>query len=63
MPVGMSLARCGVFQLHRSDRPDGNAILLDEEWILIRAVSGAAILNNADAPGRDLIDYAMIEQR
>ena len=35
---------------------------LDEERILVRAVRGAAIFDDADPAGRHLIDHAMIER-
>ena len=56
------LARRGVFDLRGSDRPDRDAILLNEERILLRAVHAAAIFDNADPAGRHLIDHAMIER-
>src|SRR6202011_1064164 len=57
-----ALVRRGVFELHGSDRPDGNAILFDEKRIFVRAVRAAAILDHADAARCHLVDHAMIER-
>ena len=51
-----------MLQRQRGHRQDAEAGAVDEERILVRAVVGAAVLDHAQAPRRDLIVDAVIEQ-
>ncbi len=48
-------------QAQRGDRQDGDAVLIDEERILVRAVRRSPVLDDAQAPGRDLLPDAMVQ--
>ena len=48
-------------QAQRGDGQDGNAVFIDEERILVRAVGRSPVLDDAQAPGRDLLADAMVQ--
>ena len=50
-----------VIELQRRDRQDREAVLADEEGVFVRAVSRAAILHHAQAPGANLLGDALVE--
>ena len=62
MPVGIALVRVWCSSCAASDRPDRDAVLVDEKRIFVGAVHGAAILDHAQPPGCDLVQYPMIER-
>ena len=43
-------------------RQDGEARLFDEEGVLVRAVGGAAVLDDAEPPGGDLLPDPEVEE-
>ena len=49
-------------QAQRGDRQDGDAVLVDQEGILVGAVGGAAVLDDAQPAGRELLGDAVVEQ-
>ena len=51
-----------MLQRHRGHRQHADAVGIDQERILVRAVVGAAVLDDAQAAGRDLIVDAVVEQ-
>jgi hypothetical protein len=53
-----------VKELHAHGRqiPNGETVLVDQEWILIGAVSRSAVFHDSHAPSRDLVGNAVIEQ-
>ena len=62
MPVDDAFAQRRVFQAERGDGQNGDPVLVDQERILVGAVRGAAIFDDPQAPGRQIVDDAMIEQ-
>ena len=51
-----------MLQTQRRDRQHGDAVFIDQERILVGAVRRAAVLDDAQPPGRDLVDHAVVEQ-
>jgi hypothetical protein len=51
-----------VLQSHRGHRQHADARGIDEKWIFVRAVVGAAVLDHSQAARRDLIVDAVVEQ-
>jgi hypothetical protein len=51
-----------VLEPHRGDRQHREAVGADQERILVGAVRRAAVLDDAQAPRRDLVDDAVVEQ-
>ena len=50
-----------VLQAQRGDRQDGDAVLVDQEGVLVGAVGGAAVLDDAQPAGRELLGDAVVE--
>ena len=48
-------------QAQRGDRQDGDAVLVDQERAFVGAVAGAAVLDDPQPPGGDLLRDAMIQ--
>jgi hypothetical protein len=57
-----SLGARRVVELQRGERQDVNAVLVDEERVLVGAVGAAAILDDAQAPGGHLLGHTVVEQ-
>ena len=51
-----------VLQAQRGDRQDGDAGLVDQERVLVGAVDRAAVLDDAQPAGRELLGDAVVEQ-
>ena len=50
-----------MLERERGHRQHADAVLVDEERILIGAVMRAAILDDAETAGRDLVEHTVIE--
>src|SRR3569623_483579 len=50
-----------MIQTERRERKDANPVFIDQEWILIRRVGCAAVLNDPETPRRELVADAMIQ--
>ena len=51
-----------MLQVHRGHGQHGDAVALDQEGILVGAVGGAAVLDDAQAAGQNRVGDAVIEQ-
>ena len=51
-----------VIQSQRGKWQNAETVLVDQEWILIGAVSRSAVFHDSHAPSRDLVGNAVIEQ-
>src|SRR4029453_7912926 len=58
---GNPLVRRFLVQAERGDWQDGNAVLVDQEGILVGAMGGAAVLDDAEPSGRELLGDAVVE--
>ena len=50
-----------VVKTKRGDRQDGNAVGVDQKGILVRAVGGATVLDDAQPSGREQFRHAVVE--
>ena len=51
-----------MLQIHRGHRQHGNAVALDQEGILVGAVGGAAVLDDAQTPRQNGVGDLVVEQ-
>ena len=51
-----------MIQSQRGDRQHRDAPLVDDERVLVGAVGGAAVLDHAQPPRRDLLVHPMVQQ-
>ena len=62
MPVETRLAQRLVLEPYRGDRQHREPVGADQEGVLVGAVRRAAVLDDAQAPGGDLVDDPVVEQ-
>ena len=62
MPVEIRSSAHFVLQAQRRDRQDADAVLVDQERVLVGAVDRPAVLDDAQPPRGHLVDHAMVEQ-
>src|SRR5690606_32050071 len=61
-PGRYPLTRCFVVQPRRGDWQNAEALVVDQERVVVRAVARAAVLDDAQSPRGELVGDAMIEQ-
>ena len=57
-----ALAADAVVQAQRADRQDAQAVLVDHGRVLVGAVGRAAVFDDAQPAGGDLVDHAMVQE-